>query len=92
MMNNDREKTLEEAIRDIPWSRILVPFFLALFVAALFVFFSVRTVGQEKPSTNFIVVHTGESKTFLYNPLTHEEVRNETADGNVILTVQPKKE
>ena len=26
----------------------------------------------------------------MWNPSTHEEVRNETADGNVILTVQPK--
>lgn len=37
-----------------------------------------------------IVVHTGESKTLLWNPATHEEVRNETADGNMMLTVQPK--
>lgn len=38
-----------------------------------------------------IVVHTDESLTLLYNPVTHHEVRNETADGNVILTVEPKE-
>lgn len=39
-----------------------------------------------------IVVHSGQSKTLLYNPATHEEVRGETADGNVILTAQPKEQ
>lgn len=37
-----------------------------------------------------IVVHSNQSKTLLWNPVTHEEVRNQTADGNVILTVQPR--
>ena len=39
-----------------------------------------------------IVVRSDESKTLLWNPTTHEEVRNETADGNVIMTVRPKGE
>lgn len=38
-----------------------------------------------------IVVRSNESRTLLWNPETHHEVRNETADGNVILTVQPKE-
>lgn len=37
-----------------------------------------------------IVVHTGESKSLLYNPATSKEVRGEMPDGNVMLTVQPK--
>lgn len=37
-----------------------------------------------------IVVYSNQSKTLLWNPATHEEVRNETADGNVILTVRPR--
>lgn len=37
-----------------------------------------------------IVVHSNQSKTLLWNPVTHEEVRNQTADGNMIVTVQPK--
>lgn len=40
--------------------------------------------------TGIIQVHTGESRTLKWNPLSSEEVRNETADGGVILTVQPK--
>lgn len=40
---------------------------------------------------NLIVVHTGETKSLLYNPDTHEEVRSEMADGNIALTVQPKR-
>lgn len=47
-----------------------------------------RLADAQEP--NIIVVHSNQSKTLLYNPLTHHEVRNETADGNVILTVQPK--
>lgn len=39
-----------------------------------------------------IVVHSNQSKTLLWNPATHEEVRNVTADGNVILTVRPQVE
>lgn len=53
-MKNDQEKTFEEAIKDVPWSRILVPFFLALFVAALFVFFADRTAAQERVVINCI--------------------------------------
>lgn len=44
------------------------------------------------PQVEIIVVHTGESKTLHYNPETHEEVRNEMADGNVMLTVKPKED
>lgn len=39
-----------------------------------------------------IVVHTGESKSLLWNPLTHDEFRQETADGNLMFTVTPKRE
>lgn len=53
---------------------------------------SVITIYALTDKQVIIVVHTGESKTLLYNPATHEVVSNETADGNVILTVQPKKD
>lgn len=46
-----------------------------------------------KAQTNhigIIQVHTGQSRTLKWNPLSSEEVRNETADGGVILTVQPR--
>lgn len=39
-----------------------------------------------------VVVHTNEAHSLLYNPATHEEFREETADGNVILSVRPKIE
>lgn len=39
-----------------------------------------------------IVVHTGESKSLLWNPLTHDEFRQEMADGNQMFTVTPKPE
>lgn len=51
---------------------------------------SVFALARDEHQT-IIVVHTGESKTLLYNPATSVEIRNETADGNVMLTVQPKE-
>lgn len=39
---------------------------------------------------DLIVVHTGETRSQLWNPLTHEEVHEETADGNIITTQRPK--
>lgn len=39
-----------------------------------------------------IVVHTGESKSLLWNPSTHDEFRQEMADGNQMFTVTPKPE
>lgn len=36
-----------------------------------------------------IVVHSGESKTFHYNPATHGELREEMADGGMMLSVVP---
>jgi hypothetical protein len=41
---------------------------------------------------DFIVVHTSESRTLLYNPTTHKEVRQEMPDGNVALTVRLKSD
>lgn len=38
-----------------------------------------------------IIVHTGETKTFHYNPATHGELREEMADGNLMLSVVPKE-
>lgn len=62
---------------------------LILYVAiGVAVAWGVHTV---RSMPDIIVVHTGESKTLHYNPATHEEVRNEMADGNVMLTVKPKE-
>jgi hypothetical protein len=36
-----------------------------------------------------IIVHSGESKTFHYNPATHGELREEMADGGMMLSVVP---
>lgn len=47
-----------------------------------------RIVAAHEP--NITVVHSGESLTIKWNPVTHKEVRNETADGGIILTVQPQ--
>lgn len=42
-------------------------------------------------TTEIIIVHTGESKSLQFNPATHDEVRNEMADGNVMVSAVPKK-
>lgn len=91
-MRDNREKTLEQVLRETPWRAIVIPFLLSLLVVAVFTFFSVGSVAQEKPVVTFIVVHTGESRALLWNPLTHDEFRQETADGNLMLTVTPKRE
>jgi hypothetical protein len=51
------------------------------------------TAQDDHPLTDISIINvrTHESRTLKWNPVTHEEVRNETADGNVILTVQPKE-
>lgn len=87
----EKEKSLEEVLGEISWRQILLPIALVLLVIVGTVFLSSRTVAQEKADTQIIiVVHSGESKTLHYNPLTHEEVRHEMADGCFMLTVKPK--
>lgn len=39
-----------------------------------------------------VYVRSDEAHTWVWNPATHEMVTNETADGNMITTVQPKGE
>lgn len=55
-----------------------------------FVWKETRWVAEIR-SSSIIVVHSGESKTLHYNPVTHEEVRQEMADGCFMLTVKPKE-
>lgn len=91
-MKNDQEKSMAEVIGGIRWRSIFIPLAIGLLAIAVSIFFSIRTVAQEKADAQIIiVVHSGESKTLHYNPETHEEVRNEMADGNVMLTVKPKE-
>lgn len=75
-------------------NRQLIPPFVLIALAIIILFaviFTARSRAQEDRVPNITVVHSGESLTIKWNPVTHEEVRNETADGNVILTIQPKE-
>lgn len=71
--------------KDLRNSLLYLLFFIALILGAIII---VNRTGAE---SEVIVVHTGESRTLQWNPETHEEVRTETPDGNVMLTVQPKR-
>ena len=46
----------------------------------------------EIDENGMIVVHTGESRSLHFNPATHQELREETADGGIIYTVYPREE
>lgn len=72
--------------KDLRNSLLYLLLFIVLILGAIII---VNRTGAE---SEVIVVHTGESQTLMWNPETHEEVRTETPDGNVMLTVQPKKE
>lgn len=70
-----------------PMKTLRALFIVWLVIATTLCVYSVTA----QDNVNIIVVHSNESKTLLYNPATHHEVRNETADGNIILTVERKK-
>ena len=40
---------------------------------------------------NITVVHTGETRHWLWNPETSEEIHAEMPDGNIMTTVRPKE-